>query len=543
MSAEQYTMRDYVQAFRRRSRIFSATFALVVACALAIATSLPDEYRSTAELAVNLEGPNIELLEPVALTAYADQYIKSLEQKVMTGENLRAWLDESNAFAAERETSTRSELLQRMRDSIRVSLVFTPVVDERTGKEVELITGFTTSYFSEDPEVAHVIARNMSTAFLAEDRATRLKRAEVASSFLREQIQMKQKDITDLESEIAEFKEENTGNLPELMVMNMTMLDRAERDLEQLQSQINTLEQDRVFRQAQLAELKNSAGAEPRLAELEEEYLRVVSIYGPNHPDVIRIKRQVEALINTPSAGGDQPVELEELEMQLAEAQQRYTDVHPDVVSLKRKIDALKASSGFGAESRDADYLQLRAQLNAIETDLAAKRKRASELRQRQDELQMRISSTPQVERQYQALNRDLQTAQLAFEDLRKRLSQAQQTESYESGERGARLELVRDANVPEEPSGPQRFSIAVLGIIVGIVFAGSAALVAEMSDSTIRGSKDIQIIMHTHPIAAVPIVQNSVSRSHRRRRLSALTFGGFFLVAAVIVIYSSFAA
>ena len=140
----------------------------------------------------------------------------------------------------------------------------------------------------------------------------------------------------------------------------------------------------------------------------------------------------------------------------------------------------------------------------------------------------------PQVERQYQALERDLQTATLAFDDLRQRLVQAQQVESFESGERGARLEQIRTASAPSSPSGPPRLAITIVGLILATTFAGGAAFVAEISDSTIRGSKDIQSVMQTPAIATIPIMQNSASLALRRRQRIAVSLS--VLVLALII-------
>lgn len=541
MQLEQYTAKDYLYAFRRRSKIFYFAFSAIFVAAASFAVFLPDAYRSAAEMSINLEGPNIDLLEPVALTAYADQYVKSLQQRVLTNQNLIAWLEESNAYAEERGDSEISEFVNQMREDIRVDMVFTSVIDEAKGNEVDLITGFTVAFSSQDPQVAHTIAKNVSTAFLAEDRATRMRSAATASDFLREQIDQKQAEIVELESKIAKFKEENAGNLPDLMFLNMTVLERTERDLQELQTEINNLQQNQLFRKAQLDELRLNSGAGARLIELEDEYLRAVSIYGANHPDVIRLSRQIAALTSADlgTDGGDS--EIDRLEAELAEARERYTAAHPDIATLERKIAALRAQGQAGTSagtSTDPKYLELIAQVNALDSSLAGLRAREAELREKVIQTEARIARGPQVERQYQALERDLQTAQLAFDDLRKRLAQAQQTQSFESGERGARLELVRSASFPNGPTGPPRVVIAILGAIIGLTLAGGATVIAEITDSTIRGRKDIMSVMGTHPIAAIPVVENSLSQGAQRRQLMFLMLNGLLLAAIVSVVY-----
>lgn len=536
MADEQYTMKDYVNAFRRRSRIFFGIFALVLAIAAAFAFVPPDTYRATAEMRIDLEGPNVELLEPVVMTNYADQYVKMLQQKVITNDNLREWLRESNAYPYERDAG-EGELIGRLRNDIRVNMVYTPVMDENSGKEVNLITGFTTSFVGRDPQAAESIANSVAAAFLAEDRATRMASAETASSFLREQIELKRDEIAGIESEIATFKEQNAGTLPELMVLNMTALERTERDLEAAQREIRTLEQDRLFRDAQLQELRQKAGAGANLAALEAEYHRAVSLYGPDHPDVVRIKRQVAAL--TGGASGEGTPAIARVEAELASARERYSDEHPDVIRLKRELEELRAGGPFSGDTSSADplYLQLRAQVNAIDTNIESLRQRVEELREERAKLQDRIAGTPQVERQYQALQRELETATLAYDNLRERLSQAQQTQSFESGERGARLQQVRTADAPGEPTGPPRMAILILGMFAAVSLGSGGAFLVEFTDNTIRGSKDIRAVLHTHAIAAVPIVQNSVYRAQRRRQLLVGSFSALMLGAIILLL------
>jgi len=539
MPVEQYTMKDYLNAFRRRSRLFVAIFTTVLGIAVAFAVLSPDVYRASAEIRIDLEGPNIDQLEPVVLTSYADQYVRALEQKVLAEDNLKEWLKASDAYRYEGDDISPGELVLRLKEDILIRMVFTPVIDEQSGKEVDLITGFTTAFIGRDPAAAEIIANKVATAFLAEDKATRVAKASTAARFLEEQINAHRREIAAIEAQIATFKEQHAGKLPELMILNITTLERTERELESVQREIRNLQQDRIYREGQLEDVKQSAGgATPQWAALEAEYRRAIALYGPDHPDVIRIQRQVAALTSSASQGGS--TQLAQLEAQLAAAQERYSDQHPDVISLKRRIGELPAEDPFagGTTVSDPLFLQLLAQINAIYANLQSLRVRAEELRNKRADLQDRIAEMPQVERQYQALERDLQTATLAFDDLRQRLVQAQQVESFESGERGARLEQIRSASAPSSPSGPARLAITIVGLILATTFASGAAFVAEIADSTIRGSKDIQSVMQTPAIATIPIMQNAASLALRRRQIITVSLS--VLVLALIIVMAA---
>ncbi len=533
-TTDDYTLKDYLNALRRRAGLFFGVLALLLGIAIALAVLPPDTYRSTAEMRIDLEGPNVELLEPIALTTYADQYIKSLEQKVMTNDNLGRWIEASNAYGYQDDDV--SDKITQLREDIQVQMVFTSVIEERTGEEVDLITGFTTSFTARDPEVARIVAENVAAAFLEEDRVTRVDQASAAASFLQEQISAKREEIAGIEAEIARFKEAHAGSMPDLMVLNMTALDRTTQELNQVERELRTLQQDRFFREAQLQEIEATAGGSAtQLAALEAEYLRAVALYGPEHPDVLRTKRQIAALTGDASGGGASTVE--QLEARLAALQERYSDEHPDVIALKRELEAARAKGLTGSTLSDPLYLQLRAQINAIDSQIEGLRTRAGELRNDRADLQNRIASMPQVEREFQDLQRNLQTATLAFDNLRQRLSQAQQIESFESGERGARLQLMRAARAPDLPTGPPRLAIAILGLFVATTFAGGATFFAEISDNTIRGRKDILSVMHTHAIAAVPVVQNSVNRAERRRHVFVVGTSALMLGAIIFLI------
>ncbi len=533
-TTEDYTMKDYANALRRRSGLFFSVFALVLGIAVAFAVLPPDTYRSAAEMRIDMQGPNVELLEPIELTSYADQYIKSLEQEVMSNENLAEWIEASNAYGYLGDTGMGDKIAQ-MRKDIGVNMVFTSVIEEKTGEEVDLITGFTTSFTARDPEVARFVADKVAAAFLAADRATRVEQANATSSFLQEQIAAKRDEIAAIEAKIAEFKEGHSGSMPDLLVLNMTALDRTTQELEQIQREIRTLEQDRFFREAQLQEIEATAGGSAtQLAALEAEYMRAVALYGADHPDVTRLKRQIAALTGAGSGGAST---VAQLESELAALKERYSEQHPDVIAKQRELEAAQAAGLTGSSIGDPLYLQLRAQVNAIETNINGLKARAEELRQNRADLQDRIARTPQVEREFQVLQRELQTATIAYDNLRQRSMQAQQIESFESGERGARLQQIRSARAPAEPTGPPRLAISILGLFVATTFAGGAAFFAEMSDNTIRGRKDVLTVMHTHAIAAVPIVHNSVYRSERRRHLLVVSLSALMLGAIIFLV------
>lgn len=534
-SLDQPGLIDYIETFRRRRKVFMTTFCLFFGVAILAAILLPDIYRSSTEMRIDLEGPNIDLLEPLAMTNYADQYINSLQRRVMTYNEVTTWIEETNVYSKLRDELSLSDLYSIILDNIRIEMVTTEAMDPRSGRPVSLITGFVAAFDAEEPKRAFMIAEKLAATFLAKDREIRTERAAATSSFLLEEIEFKRKEIVKLEGSIALFKQDNAGSLPELMGLNMSVTDRTERDMESVRSEIRILQQDKIFRESQLEEIRQRSESDDRLRQLEDEYLLAISRYGPDHPDVIRIRRQVAALTGGAIDWGESD-EIVQLERALVEARQKYSDLHPDVLGLQRRLETLRSGNSASVSDLDINprYLQLRAQVNAIDTQIAGLRDRARILQVKYDKIQDRIALMPQVEKQYLALNRDLRTEQLAFEDLRSRLTQAQQIESYESGDRGARLVKIRNAALPREPVAPPRLAIVVLGGILALTLAVGAAVLAEALDRSVRGRRDIQMLVNIIPIAEIPIIRGSASILQRHRRaviIVAVVAGAILLI------------
>ena len=518
---QSFSLGDYVAALRRRKSVLFGVAIPIIVGAIAIAVTLPDEFRSLARIAINLEGSNAQTLEPIQVSTYADQYLAELRDRVLNSENLQTFVDDSENFPGELSALTPDERMGMLRAGFWFDLQTQPVMSPG-GREVDIITGFRTGYQGYVPEFAHKAGRFFAASFMTEDRKRRTEAASSTAAFLEEQIKSTESQVAQYESEMAEFKTRNACCLPELKDLNLTIIQRAERDIETLQPRIRSLEQNRQFLLTQIDEVRNQSGSRDRLAELEDEYLRLVANYGPDHPDVGRARREIEAISELAGlTGGD---ELMGLRVELAEAQRKYSDIHPDVVSLKRRIAALEAGDATRTTAdrliENPRYLQLRAELNGVDSELAEVQSRLPELRSRITEYEDRLTRTPQIESAFEALDRRLTSAREAYDNLQRRLVTAEQTEALESTEIGARLNLIRAAGVPSAPVGPPRAAITIFGIFVAATIGIGLAIVAEMLDSTIRNSKDVLNSVHIAPIAMIPVIQNSATRMRSRRRL-----------------------
>jgi len=542
-SSVEYTASDYINALRRRRRVLLAVATPIIACAVVFASLLPDKYMSFAQIDINLEGANARTLEPIEVASYADQYISRLTDRALTRDNLLVLATDPSVFSASQNDLTDSERLAIIRSSINVSVRTQQVLSTSSGREVDLISGFQVAADGADPEFVFQVADYVAKLFLDADRFSRTERASSASLFLTEQMNLRESEIVDLEMEVADFKVANACCLPELVNLNTSVIQRAERDIENSQPRIRALEQDRIFLQAQLEELGQAESGTDRVDELEQEYMTLVANYGPDHPDVNRLRRELIALSSADS-GSEGTLEILELRMKLREAEQRYSSEHPDVVRYRNELVVLESRRGVRSDVGQKKlldnprYLQLRAELNSVDIQLAELKRSQPALRRKIEEYEIRLARTPQVESEFQAIDRKLQNARNNFNDLQQRAVSARQSEALESTDIGARLTQIVPAVVPRSPSGPPRTAIMVLGVFLAGTLGVGAMLFAEMTDSTVRGSKDIASVMNMVPLASIPVIENSSSKKRRQQQLYLIRGAALVVIVAVVLFY-----
>ena len=383
--------------------------------------------------------------------------MQNLKGIVLTDTNLRR-LKEFDLYPD--LADDESAMLKRLRRDIDVKIVTTPILDPRTGREREVVDAFTLSYDNRVPAKAQKGAQWLVGAFLAEHRRQRQGRASNAAEFYAKEAERVRTHVAQLESKLADFKRANAGQLPELTEVNMSMMDRTESALAANDMQARSLRQERVFLAAQLEQQRAQGPDSGSVRQLEDQYSRMRSSYDESHPDMIALRRQIDSLKYGTSAGAGTSLrsQLAAKKSTLAEARQRYGEEYPDVKKLQRDIATLETriKSGERGDVEMADGtavgMQLRTQINAIDSQLASLAAQNAELRAKMSGLERNVTAAPQVEREYSNATRDLTIAREKYEQL---LNRQMDAEVSEAAIVGGRVDEFRLIQSPMLPGGP----------------------------------------------------------------------------------------
>src|SRR5262249_12533911 len=128
-----------------------------------------------------------------------------------------------------------------------IQTVRAKVLDPDSGREREVVPGFSVSFGSHDPRTAQAVATLMTDAVMQASRHGLLARARAADQFYNNEATRYRAQISTLEGQLADFKAKHFGELPELTSANMSSLDRMERDQESIEMQMQQLRQNHTF--------------------------------------------------------------------------------------------------------------------------------------------------------------------------------------------------------------------------------------------------------------------------------------------------------
>ena len=568
-------LQGYAKIALRRRRSMLLAFGIGLAATLMVAFMLPASYRSSGTVLIEQQEMPTDLVRST-VTSYADQRVQVISKRVMTTATLLDIIKRYNLYPKDAAKETREALLNRMRQDIGLKMISADVIDPRSGHPTSATIAFEVSYTSRSPDQAARVANELTTLYLNENLTNRTKLARDATDFLEGEGNRINTQIVDLEGKLAAFKDKNYSKLPDLMQVNMQLMDRNEEELRGEEARLSSLEQQRVFLQAQLTQVKPNStvysetgerivSSSDRLKMLRSQLAAAKAKYAPDHPDVITLTREVSGmeadLGEKPDTVNDLRRQLQQTQSQLDDARKRYTAEHPDRVRLEAMVKSLQidldaaiaagnsASAARAASSSapatpqptDADnpaYVQIQAQLSATDNEIQSLNTQIAKLQVSIHGYETDVTGSPQVERQYHDLTRDLDNARLRYQEIRNKQGEARVAQSLESDQQGERFTLIDPPLPPEQPVSPNRKLILVAGLVLSLGLGAAVALLRETMDTTIRGRDELLRITGVAPLALVPrIITSEELRSGRRRvRLALGSAAGTFCIALVLV-------
>jgi len=557
---KQVDLKAYIEVAKRRRMQMLIPALSIIICSVLLAVLLPSIYRSSATILIETQNISRDVIQ-TTVSGYVEQRLQSLSQIVLGRVNLMNLIGKMDLYAEYKDKFTDEELVEKMRKSITLEPVQADVASPGSGKTMPATIAFEISFDDRDPKKAAAVASELASLFLEANLKTREETANSAVDFLNEQLEELRKDIVVQEEQLSAFKEAHLTELPELQQLNLSTLDKMERDRATLEEQSRTLQSRKAYLDGQLATIDPFSGAigpdGARYLSPKEEHERLRRTYmtlraalSEQHPDVVKVKRQLQA--QGQSVNGPQDVKvyaqaLREKQAQLAQMQENASEKNPDAVILKKEISALKknieqAKSNVDAppsaldEPTNPAFIALKSQVTSTQIDIRGVQSELARVRTLQADYQKRLEGAPKVEQEYQGMLRNYDSSRLKFKELSSRLMAARESKGLEESQIGDKFKLIDPPLVPEIPIKPKRMLIFLLGVVLAIGAGLGTGLLLESLDHSIRTPEALIALTNIPLLGVVPYIAPTRELARKSRWRPTPLFIFIAIVAVLLI-------
>lgn len=548
------SLAEYLQILKRRKRPMQIAAAITFGITLLAALLWPPTYRSSATILIEQQEIPQELVRST-ITGFANQQIKVISQRIFTLANIMDIVQKYSLWTeAELKRFPRTEIMSKFQEKMNLDVISAEVMDPRFGHSTEATIAFTLSFDHRNPAIAQKVTNELVNLYMNENLKSRTEQSATTAAFLKNEAEALNAHIRGIEEKLSQFKQANEGALPELSQYNMNVIERSDAELNDARSRLAELQKRRLELQANLAQMSPYAATElptgeralsnqDRLKALRSDFRNKSALYSADHPDVIRLQREIAHLEETLGVGTsskDYASQLKTERDKLAQLKQTYTADHPEVAKQQLIVDNLQRNAPqtkIAVDDSQADnpaYVLLDTQLKGTESDIMTLTARAAELQSKITKFESYLSKAPNVEKMYAELTRELQTNTLKYQEIKAKQMEAELSQNLESERKGERYSLVEPPILPDDPVSPNRKAIFLIGLMLAALAAAVTAAAAELLDESVRGTAGLAMLVGT-PLGSIPYLMLAEEEVQKRSSYKWVYVG--IVVSALIAL------
>ena len=554
---------DVLDIISRRKFSILLPFLAIFAIAGVVAFTLPPKFRASTTILIENQQVPSDFVQSTVNTL-VEETIQTINHRIMSRSKLEEIIDRFTLYEDLQKRKTLEEVIDQMREDIRLKTISAEVINPRSGQPGVATIAFSLSYQGDNPEKVQKVTNTLASLYLEENLKTREEKAKVTTDFLESELEALNQNINQLESKIAAFKKEHLDALPEMQQFNFQTVQRLEQQIEGLDQSLQSLEERKIYLQGQLATVEPDLSMhvetpETRLKMLYTEYTSAKAILLEDHPDLIRLKKEIASLeeeVNLEDAIRMKQEELQALTTQLASEKERLSAKHPDVIRMRKSIDLLRKeieqkqdllvqqqNRPQSLEPTNPAYINLKTQIDTSDLEISDIKKEKQRLKADLEKYRGHLAHTPQIEQEYRMLTRDYDNARLRYQETLSKHMVAKSAEGLEKGQKGQRFTIIDPAVKPERPFKPNRLAIVVVGFVLGIGGGAGLAVLREISDHAVRSEMVLAYLTEKPVLAVVPRIITNEDRRRKRIKMavySLSTTSAFGLcVLAIHTLYS----
>jgi polysaccharide chain length determinant protein (PEP-CTERM system associated) len=504
MSSEvDFDISQILSTLQRRKGVIIAVFFVISALTIYLSVTLPNVYQSNALILVTPQRvPSAFVTSTVTIDL--SERMQSIIQEILSRTQLVKIIQEFNLYPADGLQGTLLEQrVERLRKNMKVELKRNNV--------------FQLSYESESPEKAQHVVSRLASFFIEQNLQVREQQALGTTSFINAEAERLRKDLEEQERVINRYKGANRYELPEQLDANLRSLDQLRRELETGRQRIAGLQERKAILQKQAVE-SDVLGLDP---------FGGVLLSG-----------------NTGGAPEVQNVQLQMKKKELDALLHRYSNRHPDVVRVKREIQILEATKDAApppvsiAKEPTVNPLKqvLQTQISDIDGELQAIRLQSERISGQVAVLQARVDNASTHGIELSKITRGYDITLKKYQDLLAKTLESELSENMEKKQKGEQFQVADPPNFPLSPVRPNRRNIVLVGLLFGVAAGAGLALLWDNFDTSFKRGEDLNSYVNVPLLATIPASLTRGGVMDQRRSQGILVFASITVLAVGVV-------
>jgi polysaccharide chain length determinant protein (PEP-CTERM system associated) len=487
----QMSLADIKRVFRRFWWIPVLSTLVMGAVGFGATRVLQKKYTSITSVLVEQPAVSADYVRPV-MSDDLNRHLASMKSQVLSSSQLQPVIEKFNLYAAERNTATMETLEARLRKAVEVDLM-QPMI----GATSRQPPGFQVAVTFPDPQMAQKICAEMTSMFMKQNAEMKIGIAKGTTDFLSEQVDQAKAKLDEQDSKLAQFKQRYLGSLPEEVQRNLSLVTTLNTQLETNNQAVARAQQDKTITESLLAQQEtnwklaqngqvNPETQEQQLAALQEQYNSLLLRYTPEHPDVVKLRMQ-----------------LEDLKRRIAEEPVSKGTMSPTQAKLHEP----------------PQLTQLRTRIKQDDLNIADLTTRQGQIQQQISQLQARVQMSPMIEEQLKELMRSYQTAQEFYNDLLKRRANSAMGTQMEEQQQGGNFRVLDPPSLPSEPSFPKVPMFLGGGLGFGLVLALGILFMLATMDHAMYTERDVELGLKMPVLTMVPSLEKALYAKSARTK------------------------
>lgn len=467
----------------------------------------PKKYEANSTVFIEKSSLMDPLIKGVGVSGNMEESLRNLKDSITTRNIIDRVMKKLDLDTRAKNSAQYEDLIGGIQKNLDIR-----TVTSRGGGPITTDL-FTISYRGRDPKTVRDFVNALISEYIEESMAFRRTDATGTYEFIRKQLEEYKGKLETSDEALKEFREKNPRMVPQdepALVGRIELLEtsRMEAELklkEQVRKRENLQKQLSGEKELTVAFVSRDGSPKTRLDHLNQQLMTLMGKYTENHPEVIRVKAEMEAL-----------------KLQVAQGKASQTQ-----------------ESGSETAAMNPIYQQLREEMARTNAEVETLGARVTELGRQESESQSRLGRMPKEQEEWSKLQRDRNVSQKIYDDLLQKLETAKVSKDLEMTDKNATFRVVDPAVLPQWPVQPNRVKLILIGIFLGIASGAGVAIGLDFIDPSFKDEEGIENQLKIPVLASVPQIVTEVDKLSTKqldRKVFAAASAYLVIIGLVLV-------